>query len=223
MTSPTPATMAATTHAATATPRDDRKADQILEASKAVFLEHGYAGTSMDLVAQSARVSKTTLYARFPSKEALFAATIHAECERRGMQFRAEDFDGLTVEDALCRIGRRFVDLIWSPEAVRVYQLVVGDAARFPEVARIFFEHGPTKGRAAVVTYLQRAQDLGRLRVSDPVFAARELLSMLQGGPWFELTLGVGTAPPPDERDRFVQRVVRLFLGGVERMHGPPP
>ncbi|NYZ17369.1 TetR/AcrR family transcriptional regulator [Azospirillum sp. RWY-5-1] len=212
MTSPTSAT--------TATPRDDRKADQILEAAKAVFLEHGYAGTSMDLVAQSARVSKTTLYARFPSKEALFAATIHAECERRGMQFRAEDFDDLTVEDALCRIGRRFVDLIWSPEAVRVYQLVVGDAARFPEIARIFFEHGPTKGRAAVVTYLQRAHDHGRLRVPDPLFAARELLSMLQGGPWFELTLGVGTAPPPDERDRFVQRVVRLFLGGVERMDG---
>jgi TetR/AcrR family transcriptional repressor of mexJK operon len=212
MTTPTPA--------ATPAPRDDRKADQILEASKAVFLEHGYAGASMDLVAQSARVSKTTLYARFPSKEALFAATIHAECERRGMQFRAEDFDDLPVEEALCRIGRRFVDLIWSPEAVRVHQLVVGDAARFPEVARIFFESGPTKGRAAVVTYLRRAHDRGRLRVPDPTFAAKELLAMLQGGPWFELTLGIGPAPPPEERDGFVRRVVALFLGGVERVPG---
>lgn len=210
MTSPTPAT--------TPTPRDDRKADQILDASKAVFLEHGYAGASMDLVAQSARVSKTTLYARFPSKEALFAATIHAECERRGMQFRAEDFDDLPVEEALCRIGRRFVDLIWSPEAVRVHQLVVGDAARFPEVARIFFESGPTKGRAAVVTYLRRAHEHGRLRVPDPLFAAKELLAMLQGGPWFELTLGIGAPPPPEERDAFVRRVVALFLGGVERI-----
>lgn len=212
MTTPTPATAPA--------PRDDRKADQILEASKAVFLEHGYAGASMDLVAQSARVSKTTLYARFPSKEALFAATIQAECERRGMQFRAEDFDDLPVEDALCRIGRRFVDLIWSPEAVRVHQLVVGDAARFPEVARIFYGAGPTKGRAAVVTYLERARQRGLLAVSDPTFAAKELLAMLQGGPWFELTLGIGTAPPPEERDGFVRRVVALFLRGVERVPG---
>src|SRR5687768_754702 len=81
--------------------RQDPKAERILEAAKEAFMELGFAATSMDMVAQRARASKTTLYTRFPSKEALFAATISAECERRGMQFRPETFDGVPVEEAL--------------------------------------------------------------------------------------------------------------------------
>src|ERR1700722_8250715 len=92
------------------------KEQQILAAAKELFLERGYATTSMDMVAQRARASKTTLYTRFPSKEALFAATITAECEARGMVFRPSDFDHLPIAEALHQIGRRFVDLICSPE-----------------------------------------------------------------------------------------------------------
>ena len=45
----------------------------ILDAARRLFLEHGYAVTSMDVVAQLAGVSKATVYARFESKEQLFA------------------------------------------------------------------------------------------------------------------------------------------------------
>lgn len=195
--------------------RDDPKADKILAAAKAVFLEHGYSATSMDMVAQAARVSKTTLYTRFPSKETLFSATIGAECERRGMRFHPEEFAGLGIEESLVRIGRRFVDLIWSEDALRVYQLVVGDANRFPEVARLYYAAGPTRAQASLAAFMECAQAQGALPRGDSLFAARLLLSMLQSVHWFELTLGIGTAPPPAERDAFVRRVVRAYLAGI--------
>jgi AcrR family transcriptional regulator len=50
--------------------------ERILEAARRVFLEHGFEGGSMDLIAQTARLGKPTIYSRFPNKQALFAASV---------------------------------------------------------------------------------------------------------------------------------------------------
>ncbi|HYD29882.1 MAG TPA: TetR/AcrR family transcriptional regulator [Azospirillaceae bacterium] len=188
---------------------------QILIAAKDTFLELGYAAASMDQVAQRARVSKTTLYTRFPSKEALFAATISAECERRGMRFQPEDFDDLPLEEALRAIARRFLDLIWSPEAIQVQQTVTGEAARFPEVARIFFDAGPAHGRAAVAAFFAHAAARGVARVDDPEFTAQQFMGALQGGPHCELTLCLCAPPSGEERESHIRKAVALFVTGV--------
>src|SRR6516165_9282068 len=49
---------------------------RILDAARRVFLERGLAGASMDEIAGFACAGKPTIYARFPSKEALFTAVI---------------------------------------------------------------------------------------------------------------------------------------------------
>jgi AcrR family transcriptional regulator len=55
--------------------------DKLLEAAAAVFLEHGYAGASMDQVRQVAGVSNGSLYHHFPTKaqlaDALYVDTLH--------------------------------------------------------------------------------------------------------------------------------------------------
>jgi AcrR family transcriptional regulator len=54
--------------------------DRLLEAATHVFLEHGFGGTSMDLVRQRAGVSNGSLYHHFPTKaqlaDALYAHTL---------------------------------------------------------------------------------------------------------------------------------------------------
>jgi AcrR family transcriptional regulator len=53
---------------------------RVLEAAARVFLEHGFAGTSMDLVRQEAGVSNGSLYHHYPTKvqlaDALYAHTL---------------------------------------------------------------------------------------------------------------------------------------------------
>ena len=193
----------------------EAKEKQILTAAKELFLERGYAATSMDMVAQRARASKTTLYTRFPSKEALFAATVMAECEARGMVFRPSDFDGVPIGEALHRIGRRFVDLICSTEAVCLHQVITGEAARFPEVAEAFKRVGPDRIVAAVADYFAQAQARGQLDIEDPLFAAEYFLTSLKGMPHGDLLLGVRGTPSEAERERFVGSVVRMFLTGA--------
>lgn len=196
-------------------PAPDAKAGQILAASRAAFLELGYGGTSMDLVAQRARVSKTTLYTRFPSKEELFTATIIAECDRYGLRFAPDAFDDLPLEETLARVGRRFVDLLWSPEVTKMQQIVIGEASRFPEVARLYFQAGPEQAVAGFVALFDRLSQRGLARIEDPTFTAMQFLAALQGGAHCALELGLCEYPPEEEREAFVRKAVALFVRGI--------
>ena len=193
----------------------DAKAEQILGAAREVFLELGYAATSMDQVAQQARVSKTTLYTRFPSKEELYTAVISAECERRGLRFAPEMFDGMPLREVLVQVGRRFVDLIWSEAAIRVHQSVAGEATRMPLAAQLYFRAGPEQGIANFVALFTRLAERGVIATGDPEFVARQFLTALQGGSYCQLVLGLCPQPTEEERYAFVDKAIDLFLHGV--------
>ncbi|MBY6262503.1 TetR/AcrR family transcriptional regulator [Azospirillum sp. 412522] len=193
----------------------DAKAEQIVAAAREVFLELGYAATSMDQVAQQARVSKTTLYTRFPSKEELYTAVISAECERRGLRFQPEMFDGMPLRDVLVQVGRRFVDLLWSDAAIRVHQGVVGEATRMPDAAKLYFQAGPEQGIANFVALFTRLTERGLIATDDPAFVARQFLAAMQGGAYCQLVLGLCPEPTEEERRTFVDKAVDLFLRGA--------
>lgn len=57
--------------------------DGILDAATAVFATEGYVRANMDAIAARAGITKPTLYARFGSKEGLFAAAVRREYEIR--------------------------------------------------------------------------------------------------------------------------------------------
>ena len=86
--------------------------------------------------------SKGTLYNYFDSKEALFEAYIRESCGRVGAEIL--DFaDERPVHEVLRQFGEQFLDRIYSDWAVRTFQIVVAEARRSPELARLFFESGP--------------------------------------------------------------------------------
>jgi len=60
----------------------ERRRPMVVEAAYELFLEGGYAATSMSAIALRAGVTKPVVYACFPSKETLFAA-VREELERR--------------------------------------------------------------------------------------------------------------------------------------------
>jgi AcrR family transcriptional regulator len=53
-------------------PKGKDTASSILDAAHQLFIEHGYHGTSMRLIAQEAEIALGGIYNHFPSKEALF-------------------------------------------------------------------------------------------------------------------------------------------------------
>ncbi len=200
---------------ATEPARRDPKEEKILAAARELFLSMGFEATSMDLVAQRASASKTTLYTRYPSKEALFAATLARDTEARARAFIELPVDDLPVDEALRQIGRQFMDIICSLDCIRSLQVIQAASQRFPALARQFMELGPNRTRAFVASYLERAAALGRIEVDDPRFAADQFLVLHKGLIHLELQLGLRGEPSAEEKDMFVRRATELFFKGI--------
>src|ERR1700733_11868164 len=74
--------------------------ERILDAAGRVFLEHGFQGASVDEIAEVASAGKPTIYARFPSKQALFSAVIE-RLVRRNTSLDALSCAGGSIEQRL--------------------------------------------------------------------------------------------------------------------------
>jgi len=196
---------------------EDPKLQKLLAAARQEFLEFGYARTAMDSVARRAQASKTTLYKRFKSKEALFAATIAAECRVSGVDFPPEDLDGLPVDEALRLIAARFLALVASAHVIRIEQVVTGEASHFPEVAETYMREGPNRVQAAVAAYLKRATEKGQVAISDLDFAAQNFLASLHALVRCAILNAPRPSPDAEETKKFITKTVALFLDGVRK------
>jgi TetR/AcrR family transcriptional regulator, mexJK operon transcriptional repressor len=173
------------------------KCRAVLDAASALFLSQGYS-VSMDAIARQAGVSKATLYAYFPSKEALFRAMVAEQCER--MATEAADYAGHTddIREALERLGLTVLRFLVAPATLAVHRIVLAEAPREPTLGEAFYAAGPAVGRARMATWIAEEQRRGRLRAdADPAQAAVDFSALLRRDLW--LRAGLGVLPAPDE------------------------
>lgn len=191
----------------------EARRDAILDVAARWFLEHGYAGTTMSAIAAEMGGSKGTLWNYFPSKEELFGAVI----ERVAGDFRARLVEVLDpadgeVEARLRRYARQFLAKVTSPQAIAVHRLVVGEANRFPEVGRIFFEYAPRLTQAMLAEYLAAAMDKGQLRQDNPLAAAQNLSGLCMAGCHQLLMMGMIEEASAELIEADVERAVSAFM-----------
>lgn len=188
------------------------KRGQILSGAAAIFAAEGYEGASMARIAAEAGVSKGTLYNHFPSKAALFSAYVAEECRRNLAHiFDQAHHDGAS-RTVLASIGRRMLGLMISPIGQTIYRVVISEAAKFPELARAFFEAGPARAIASLSEWLAEETRRGQLQVPDPEFAAEQFFCLCQTRLVLRQKLGLLPTPGPGEVDHVVDAAVTMFL-----------
>ncbi|MEO7251015.1 MAG: TetR/AcrR family transcriptional regulator, partial [Arenimonas sp.] len=111
-------------------PKDMEKRAAILEAASSLFPSRGYDGVSMEAIAQTAGVSKLTLYSHFADKESLFGAAVTECCAQLLPHCLFEPDIDLPVEEALFQIGRAFLDLLMDERAVSLHRVMVSQAGQ---------------------------------------------------------------------------------------------
>jgi AcrR family transcriptional regulator len=83
------------------------------------------------MIQQAAGVSKSTVYAYYPNKEALFTAVIEIECERFLQKVHKIKISGKDIYDKLFKIARTYLDIVLSENGLALYRVVASETPRF--------------------------------------------------------------------------------------------
>ena len=164
-------------------PRDEGKGARMLDAAWSLFLERGVEGVSMETVAARAGVSKSTLYAGFPDRAALFEAVMLREMERIEAQQAlggASDASS-TLAETLTAFGMGIMTFLAGDTAVAFYGPLSAEIRRRPDLSEAFWRLGPGRTRANLTSLLADAASRGEIVADDPQAAAEALFGLWQG------------------------------------------
>jgi len=154
----------------TSSPPRKLKCEQILQGALTVFLEHGYAGTSMDRVAAVAGVSKQTIYSHFQDKQGLFTALIERMMiDRFRVEFGSEPLQGEPAM-LLRRLAETFLTKMGDAEFIAFFRLVIAESARFPELAQLYTRTVMQYGYVNLSQYFESHPEL---HIADPEAMSR--------------------------------------------------
>ena len=193
-------------------PRDQGEARHaaLLDTALDMFLDAGFAGTTMEAVAAAAGMTKRTVYARYPDKAALFRATVERAIARSTVSAEAlAVLDDGDLASTLTAVARRRVAYVTTPEGLKLQRIINTESYRFPEIFIWSYDRATAPVIAFLVALLRRhgAAD------DRPEMAARLFMSMVVGGP--VRTIVSGNPLDQTEIDDRIDYAVRLFLDGA--------
>lgn len=201
--------------------RAQAKRDQILGAAKKLFLERGFAGTSMEAIREEAGVSKPTVYNYYSAKEELFVDVLRRHIDENfGDWLReeamGEDFPATREElrDVLMRLVERFFATLMRPEYIALLRVVIAETPRFPHLGELLKQMAPERMMKLVATLLKRANERGIVEVED-VDAARRMLI----GPFLIYILLdgllVGDSEPRKPEKGRIEVIIDLYMKAI--------
>ncbi|MFF8288970.1 TetR/AcrR family transcriptional regulator [Streptomyces sp. NPDC016309] len=195
--------------------RSARKHQAILDAATTVFLNKGYAGTSMDDIAKLAAVSKQTVYKHFADKEKLFAEIVLATTD--GIDAMVDlvadvPADAEALHENLTRLARRLLGALTRPQVIQLRRLVIANADAFPELGAAWYEQGFERVLDTLAATFRRLTGHGLLKADDPLLAAHHFAGLLL---WIPVNRSMfhGTSRHDEaELDRYAEAGTRTFL-----------
>jgi TetR/AcrR family transcriptional regulator, mexJK operon transcriptional repressor len=175
----------------------------------------------MDEIAALASVSKQTVYKQFSDKESLFTEIVIStvnEVSEPVYDVVINLQDSGDVEVDLRDLARRQLAGVMQPRLLQLRRMVIGEAGRFPELGRAFYERGPQRTIAALATAFERLADRGILQLDDPHLAATHFNWLIMSAPVNQAMLcGDADLPASAELDRYTDAGVRVFLAAYGR------
>jgi TetR/AcrR family transcriptional repressor of mexJK operon len=126
-------------------PRSADKREEVLDIASENFRIKGYEGTSINVMARDAGISKESIYRYFGSKEDLFLAVVEREMAvyRQAMLDTISHFDGKTLKDALFEVAEATLRVASNERTLALRRLVFQMAANGSKVGSHYFSAGP--------------------------------------------------------------------------------
>lgn len=160
----------------------EARQQDLVRVAAALFLEHGYGGTSLEMIAKAAHVAVRTIYVKFGGKAGLFNEVLKASRERFFPGSGTIEDDPRPLREAVVEFARRFSRLVNTPEARKLHRMVIAEAGTNQELAHTFYEASPKLTRDKLTRYFSRPDIAQQLRPGlDPAVVAVFLIQACTG------------------------------------------
>lgn len=197
-----------------------------MHAARAMFLEKGYAGTTMEEIAARAGLTKRTLYNNYADKDALFREIVtetiaYADAFVRSLRtdLTLDAMNGAGVRTALRDLGVRLATAIVRTEIVALRRLLIGEARAFPELTRAYYDRAPGQVVRALTSWFEELTQAGLLRVAGSRRAAGQFAYLVAGEPLDRAVL-TGIVPSRRALAEHAREGVDTFLARYGAAHG---
>ncbi|WP_407170239.1 TetR/AcrR family transcriptional regulator [Bradyrhizobium sp. ORS 111] len=185
---------------------------ELIDVAERLFLEGGFAETTMQMIAEAAGASKETLYRHFSSKELLFAGIV----DRKARELSGPESTlarGGSPEVVLFDLGIGLLHLVLRGPASSLFRILVAEAPRAPELGDLFYNRGPGRTVRRLAGYLAAATERSELRCEDPQGAARLFLGAVVAQYHLHLLVQPNWKRPSEREMRaHVKSAVAMFL-----------
>ncbi|MGH2350566.1 MAG: TetR/AcrR family transcriptional regulator C-terminal domain-containing protein, partial [Chloroflexota bacterium] len=123
----------------------------------------------------------------------------------------------------LRKLARRYLAAVMQPQVLQLRRLMIGEANRFPQLGRDYYERGPERVMAALAAAFDALAHRGLLRLDDPLLAAKHFAFLILSIPLDRaLVCGDADQPTPAGLDALADAGVEVFLAayGPARENG---
>lgn len=187
------------------------KHEAILKAALELFLENGYAQTKVDAIAERAHVSTRTLYKHFTGKEALFSAIVEEAWAFTALE-NVNKLEGVAPFIALTQIGSAYADLLMRPTMVELFQVIIAEVSRFPQMGEELYRRGKEPFLTMLHDYLGMQVEKRVLDIDDIPLSARQFLGMINDVLFWPRFLVLNLTFDEAECQRVVSEAAKTFL-----------
>jgi len=185
--------------------------NQLLAAALTEFVRCGFGGASMRGISKAANVSRTTLFARYSSKEDLFRAIMTQQVARMAAASTLPADGAPDLAAGLIAYGNRALGYSLEGELLEINRLITSTAGQFPEVAAAAAE-ATGIGIAQIAAFIARCGEADGLPCRDPQVPAECFILLLRG--WHGRVMLGGVVASAQERERWVEAMVRTLIAG---------
>ncbi len=193
--------------------RKQARPGEIVAAGISEFEEHGFHRANLNRIAEKAGIAKGTIYLYFPSKEALFLATIeeHVTCVMQESEAELTAVEGTTRElltNLLKNMYARFV----HGDAQALFRILITEGDRMPGVIKEYHAMTVQRGSTLLKKILARGAERGEVR-PGPVLETPHVV--IAPAVYFAVHNMMFKGAQPIDFDRFFEAHLDMLFHGV--------
>lgn len=198
----------------------ERRKLRVMEVATGMFVDRGYAATTLLDIAKQAGVATRTLYQHFGDKEAIFREVIFARDTAVVQPPLLDEGDDLV--SALRKAAAYACEVALRPRSIDLMRLMIAESARFPELMGKVGTTIFTRFKANVAALFRELAQRGLVPDGDHDLSASLFVDLLLGNQTVMIYFGwMNAAPGAEEVETKVDLFIRGRFGAEFAGHAP--